>query len=278
MSETSNDAQIEFWNTAGGATWAGFQAQLDRQIAPLGEAAIRVLAPADGEQLIDIGCGCGDTTLALARRVGTGGSVVGVDVSRPMLDMARERAAGAANLRFVEGDAQTAALGEARFDAAFSRFGVMFFADPIAAFVNIRAAIKPGGRLTFVCWRPMAENPWIGAPMMAARPFLPSITPPEPNAPGPFGLADAGRTKSILEAAGFAAIAADPFDTRIGSGDLETTLTLALRLGPLGSALREHPDAAPRALDAVREALAAFDTPDGVLMPAAVWIVSARNP
>ena len=277
MSETSNDAQIEFWNSAGGETWAGFQAQLDRQIAPLGEAAIKALAPGTGEQVIDIGCGCGDTTLALAKHVGAAGSAVGVDISRPMLEVARRRAAERLNIEFMEGDAQTAELGKARFDAAFSRFGVMFFSDPTAAFTNIRTSIKPSGRITFVCWRSMAENPWIGAPMMAARPFLPTITPPEPNAPGPFAFADAVRVRSILKDAGFDAIEVAPFDTKIGSGDLDTTQTLALRLGPLGAALREHPDAAPGAIDAVRSALAAFDTSAGVMMPAAVWIVTARN-
>ncbi len=277
MTETSNDAQIEFWNEAGGATWAGFQAQLDRQMAPLGDEGVRVLAPRAGERVLDIGCGCGDTTIALGKRVAPGGSAVGVDVSRPMLEVARSRPAEGLNLEFVEGDAQSADLGAARFDAVYSRFGAMFFADPGAAFANIRAAIKPGGRMTFVCWRPLADNAWFSAPMAAARPFLPPAAPADPHAPGPFAFSDPDRVKSILETAGFGDIAIEPFDARIGSGDLEATLTLVLRLGPLGWALREHPDAAEKAVDAVRGALTTFDTPQGVLMPAAVWIVSARN-
>jgi SAM-dependent methyltransferase len=277
MTESLNDAQIEFWNTAGGETWAGFQAQLDRQMAPLGEEGVQVLAPRAGEHILDIGCGCGDTTLALAKAVGAAGSVVGVDVSRPMLEVARNRPADGLNLEFIAGDAQTADLGAARFDAVYSRFGVMFFADPAAAFANIRAAIRPGGRMTFVCWRPLADNAWFSAPMAAARPFLPPAEPAEPNAPGPFAFSDPDRVKSILGAAGFSSVTLDPFDTKIGSGDLDATLTLVLRVGPLGWALREHPEAADKATEAVRSALATFDTPQGVLMPAAVWIVSARN-
>ena len=161
-----NAAQIDYWNTLAGLVWVRFQAQLDRQIEPLGLAAMAALAPAPGETILDIGCGCGQTTVGLAAQLAPGGAVVGVDISEPMLEVARHRPkpGGGAPVTFRRADAQVDDLGREAFDAAFSRFGVMFFADPAAAFANIRAALKPGGRLAFVCWRQMTENPWMAAP------------------------------------------------------------------------------------------------------------------
>lgn len=275
----SNDAQIDYWNTAAGETWARHQQQLDRQLEDLGLEAIRVLAPAAGERILDIGCGCGETAEQLAARVGPAGAVVGVDISGPMLEVARRRPAvdGAARPEFRKLDAQTADLGPAAFDAVFSRFGVMFFADPAAAFANIRAALKPGGRLAFVCWRAFPENPWMHEPMAAAAPFLPPLPPVDPTAPGPFAFADEGRVRGILADAGFADIAIDPFDTRIGGSGVEETVNLTLRVGPLGRILREMPSMADAVIGAVRAAIQPYETPAGVLVPAAVWIVRAYN-
>ena len=275
-----NAAQVEYWNSVAGETWAQFQELLDRQIEPLGLAGIDVLQPVPGERIIDIGCGCGQTSLALAARVGPTGSVVGIDLSRPMLEVARRRPRSAANLRvdFRQLDAQNGDISRGVFDAAFSRLGVMFFSDPAAAFAHIRASLKPGGRLVFVCWRPLADNPWMLAPLQAASPFIPPVAPPDPTAPGPFAFADASRVRSILTHAGFAAVRIDPFDARIGSGDLEQSLKLALRVGPLGRALREHPELSGKVTGAVRNVLSKYLTRGGVLMPAAVWIVRAQNP
>ncbi len=195
-----------------------------------------------------------------------------------MLDVARRRPAANLRVDFRQLDAQTDDIGRGVFDAAFSRFGVMFFSDPAAAFAHIRAALKPGGRLVFVCWRSLGENPWMQAPLQAALPFMPPVAPPEPTAPGPFAFADASRVRSILARAGFAAVRIDPFDARIGSGDLEQSLKLALRVGPLGRALREHPELSGKVTGAVRDLLSKYLTPGGVLMPAAVWIVRAQNP
>jgi ubiquinone/menaquinone biosynthesis C-methylase UbiE len=162
----ANAAQIEHWNAKAGRTWAQYQELLDRQIESLGLAAIDALKPTKGEHVIDIGCGCGQSTLALADRVGSTGAVVGVDVSAPMLEVARRRSGANPGLAvtFQQVDAQTHDLGQAEFEAAFSRFGVMFFSDPAAAFANIRKSLKPGGRLAFICWRSLAENPWMRAP------------------------------------------------------------------------------------------------------------------
>jgi SAM-dependent methyltransferase len=274
---SSNAAQIQDWNAAVGRTWTQFQDQLERQLEPLGREAIRALAPMTGEHILDIGCGCGATTLDLAVRVGPVGSVVGVDVSVPMLEVARGRSrpADAGAAEFLQLDAQVDTLGSA-FDAAFSRFGVMFFSDPVAAFKNILTALKPGGRLVFVCWRRLEENPWVRVPLEAARPFLPEAAPVDPTAPGPFAFAAASRARSILIDAGFASVAATPFDTLIGGADLEQTLKLALRVGPLGAALREHPELEPPVTGPVRESLRRYLTAAGVQMPCATWIVSAR--
>jgi SAM-dependent methyltransferase len=275
-----NAGQIDYWNATAGQTWVEFQAQLDRQLEPLGEAGMQVLAPAPGERILDIGCGCGHTSFALSARVGLKGAVLGVDISEPMLAVASRRlpAPGAQEPAFRLADAQTDDLGEAAFDGAFSRFGVMFFSDPVAAFGNIRRALKPGGRLAFVCWRPLAENPWMFVPLDAARALLPPLPPSDPTAPGPFAFADTNRVRAILSEAGFGAITITPFDARIGSGGLEETLAISRRVGPLGAALRENPDHAEAVLGVVREALAAYLSPLGVLMPAAVWIVSAAAP
>ena len=276
---SANAAQIEYWNSAAGETWAVFQEQLDRQIAPLGLEALRVLAPAPGEAVLDIGCGCGQTTLDLASRVGSEGQVVGIDISAAMLEVARRRPLSDLTRRpvFREVDAQNGDLGRAVYEAAFSRFGVMFFGDPIAAFSNIRTALKPRGRLGFVCWRPLRENIWMLAPLEAARPRLPAMPPEDPSAPGPFAFADAGRLRSILNGAGFRSVTIEPFDILIGGGDLEQTLALTFKVGPLGAALREHPQQKNKVADAVREALTLYSTPAGVLMPAAVWVVLAHN-
>lgn len=280
MSETaSNAAQIDYWNANVGRTWAQFQDQLDRQISPLGLEALRALAPVAGERILDVGCGCGQTTFDLSTRVGPGGQVTGIDISEPMLEVARTRKrsdAGAAPL-FIRADAQIADLGEGVFDAVFSRFGVMFFSDPTAAFANLRKALKPGGRLAFVCWRPYAENIWMRAPMEAAQPFLPSMPATDPTAPGPFAFADPQRVRSILETAGYGDVTIEPFETNIGGASLEDTLKLTFQVGPLGSALRADPTLGPIIADPVRRVLQTFETAYDVMMPASVWIVHAHR-
>jgi SAM-dependent methyltransferase len=276
---SANSAQVDYWNAAAGATWARFQEQLDRQIEPLGLEAMRLLALSEREHVLDVGCGCGQSSLQLVERVGAAGAVVGVDVSSPMLEVARRRSSAypPSRLAFLQADAQVADLGIETFDALYSRFGVMFFADPAAAFGNLRRSLKRGGRLGFVCWRPLQDNPWMQVPLQAALPLLPPITPSDPNAPGPFAFADADRVHSILADAGFRAISAHAFDAVIGADGLDQSVELALRVGPLGAALREHPDRKTALAGAVRQALSAHLTPRGVQLGAGVWIVLARN-
>ena len=213
--------------------------------------------------------------------MGASGQVLGVDVSAPMLARARERALalGVANVRFQEGDASAAALPGGR-DLLFSRFGVMFFADPTAAFAHMRGALRPGGRTAFVCWRTFQENPWALLPAMAGVRALGIAPPkPEPHAPGPFAFADAARLRTILADAGFSAIAIEPFDApmRVGA-TAEDAAVRSMRIGPLAALLRESGgEGIEKVAAAVAEALAPHATAAGVILPGATWIVTARS-
>ena len=271
----ANTAQFDYWNDQAGRTWAALQQQLDRQIAPLGLAAMRALAPQASQRVLDIGCGCGDTTLELARRVAPGGSVLGLDISAPMLAVARERAAGEPGIEFLQADAQTTHF-EIKFNAAFSRFGVMFFADPASAFATIATALRPGSKLAFVCWRTPAENVWMSAPFVAAQPLLPVLPTDDPNAPGPFAFANPDRVRGILHDAGYVNITITPHDEAIGGFDLETAVHLALRVGPLGRLLREAPEQTDKVKAAVRDALHGYNSAEGIWMASATWIVEAE--
>ena len=191
----ANAGQIDYWNDEAGPKWVRLQELLDHQLADLGLFVVERAAPAAGERVLDIGCGCGASSLELAQRVGPKGSVLGVDVSEPMLARARERArhAGVDNLQFQRGDAQVTPFEPGSFDLVHSRFGIMFFEDPPAAFANMRRALAPNGRVTFVCWQPLSENPWMRIPMAAALPHIELPPIPAPGAPGPFALGDDGR-------------------------------------------------------------------------------------
>jgi SAM-dependent methyltransferase len=274
-----NADQIAYWNDTAGQTWATLQDLLDRQIAPLGRAAMARLAPAEGEAIADIGCGCGETVLALARAVGPAGSVTGLDISEPMLEVARRRieAEGLSQASVLAADAQTHAFTTGGLDAVYSRFGVMFFHQPVEAFANMRAATRAGGRLAFVCWRPLAQNPWMGVPMQAALRHLPAPPPPaDPHAPGPFAFADPDRLRGILTDAGWSAVDIVPHDEKIGGNDLERAMVLAQKVGPLGMMLRENPQVRDQVLGSLREVLSAHLTADGVMLDSATWLVTAR--
>jgi SAM-dependent methyltransferase len=274
MSETAKP----LWDEHSDRAFAEMQEPLDRQLAPLGHRAQAALAPKPGERIADIGCGTGQTTLELAAAVGVTGKVLGFDISPGCLAIAKKRAAQTPQVEFILGDAQAFAFPPKSFDGVFSRFGVMFFADPTTAFRNIRTALKPGGRLAFVCWRDPKEVELLTLPFNTVKHLLPEQPPPVPDAPGPFGLANAQRTKDILTDAGYSDIAITPYDEKVGSGDVEVSLALALRVGVLGRLVRENPQFKDTVIEPVRAALAAHDTRDGVLLKAATWIVTARAP
>jgi len=256
--------------------WAEVRQPLELQLAPLGRPALAALAPRPGENILDVGCGGGETALDLAKAVAPDGTVVGIDLSAAVLAFARRTARWCERVRFVQADAQTFPFEPASFDAAFSRFGVMFFADPTAAFINIRRSLRRNGRLAFVCWRAMEENQLDILPLTAASAHLPPLAARDPDAPGPFAFANAHRVRGILEKAGFREVEITARDEQVGSGDLNTMLAVCSRVGALGKILRENPELRAAALPAVRSALAAHEGPDGVRLNAATWVVTAR--
>jgi ubiquinone/menaquinone biosynthesis C-methylase UbiE len=269
----SNAEQIEYWNGAVGERWVAFQDVLDAALKSISDAALAFAAAKPGERVLDIGCGCGTTTFALAKAVGPSGSVTGVDVSRPMLAAARARGTGA---NFREADAATH-LFHPTHSLVFSRFGVMFFTDPAAAFANIRKAVSPHGRLAFVCWRSLAENTWAAAPLAAAMPLLPPQEPTDPLAPGPFAFADGERVKGILAKAGFRNARVEKLDSTMTMGaSLDEAADQALRIGPLARATTDLDEAVRgNVREAVKGALARFVTANGVAPPAACWLAGA---
>ena len=277
-----NAEQVRYWNETAAPKWIEYQTVLDAQLEELSGKVIERARLSAGERVLDVGCGCGTTSRALAARVGPSGSVHGVDVSAPMLARAAEqaRAAGLGNVRFTNADAQTHPFEPASADVLFSRFGVMFFIDPPAAFTNLHRALRPGGRTAFVCWQPLAENPWLLIPLATAAQHIQLPPPPAPGAPGPFAFADPERVRGILGQAGFQEPQFE--DVRVtlgvGGGGLDQAVHFLLEgVGPASAALREaDPALRPKVYAAVREALAPYETPAGIRMPAAAWIVTAR--
>jgi len=275
----SNEQQIEYWNGRAGQRWAAQQERIDWNLAEITEAVIPFARAKPGEHILDIGCGCGTATLMLARAVRPNGSVAGVDISAPMLAVARARAhSGQADIPFIEADASVYDF-QPTFDLVFSRFGVMFFADPFAAFANIHKAVAPKGRLAFVCWRSMPDNMWAAAPFAAAKHLLPPQEAPDPHAPGPFAFADGARLTDILSRAGFHDVALTKFDGAMNMGDTPAeAANEALNIGPLARAAAELDDAArAKILDVVATAMQKFAGPRGIAPAAACWLVSAKG-
>lgn len=270
----NNAAQAEHWNGPAGQRWASLCDRHDYRLGNIQNALMAFAAPERGMHVLDIGCGCGTTTLKLAEAC-TPGRVLGVDISAPMLAAARARAAGA-TVEFVEADASTMEY-RPEYDLVFSRFGVMFFADPLAAFAHIRAALRPGGRLAFSCWCAMEENDWVSLPFKAACDLVPPQAPQDPHEPGQFAFADDKRVHSILTAAGFRDIHIERLATKVKLGvDVDDAANGALGSGALLRATAEL-DEAPREIIRVRlrNLMAQYAAPDGVALPGACWLVGA---
>ena len=275
-----NADQIAFWNGVAGRHWTERQAAQDALLAPVTEKVIESARASPGERVLDIGCGCGDTTIALARQVGARGHVLGIDISVPMLQRARQLTPKDLPVDYVLADATVYPFDPASFDLLASRFGVMFFADPVLSFANLRRALRPSGRLAFACWREPRENGWMMTPLMAVYKHVPKLPQPGPEDPGPFAFASEERVRRILGDAGFADIKmkACPltFDVAIGKG-IDGAVEGALQIGPASRALEGHPpDVVAAGIQSIREALAPFAKGQSVLLPGAIWVVTAR--
>jgi ubiquinone/menaquinone biosynthesis C-methylase UbiE len=276
MSTHSNSDQHEYWNQAGGERWVKHQDALDQMVRPFGKAALERLALRAGEHVLDVGCGCGDTLIELGRAAGEQGSVTGIDLSEPMLARARERVAAAT---LIAGDASDHPFGR-KFDAIYSRFGVMFFSDPVAAFSHLAAALVPAGRLAFVCWRAPEENPWASLAFSAVRSVLPDVALPwKDSGPGPFAFGKRERIAEVLGAAGFASIDIAAFDADVvlSNTGLADAVRFTLTAGPASRLLAEaSPAQKQRVEEALGRSLAPHLSGDRLTLSGATWNVLAK--
>jgi SAM-dependent methyltransferase len=282
-----NREQLEYWNGVAGQRWVQNQPLIDRGFVAFGAAVLALARARRGERVLDVGCGAGATVLELSRAVGEGGHVVGVDVSKPLLALARERCAGVSNVTLIEADASRFSQ-EAPFDLLLSRFGVMFFADPIAAFVNLRRLLAPKGRLALLCWQRIEDNPWCSVPLEAVRTVIGDVGGlPAAGEPGPFAFADATYLRSVLGRAGFVEVEVTSHIAPVvlnGAVEGRAPIDVAreasdflLRAGPVARLLADRSDAERgRVQDELVRQLASRVTPQGVALDGATWLVSAR--
>ena len=275
-----NADQIAYWNGPGGEHWTDRQQMQDILLEPVSNILIDRANAKAGERIVDVGCGCGATSLAFAQKVGPTGRVLGIDISAPMLVRARQIAPAGLPVDFVLADATVYPFEPASFDLLFSRFGVMFFADPALSFANMRKALRLSGRLAFACWREPRENPWMMTPLQAVYQHVPKMPPQGPEDPGPFAFASEARVQRILSEAGFSKIAMEPcgltLDIAIGRG-LEAAVESALEIGPASRALEGQPlDLRAAAKNSVREVLTPFASGSAVPLPGSIWIVTAN--
>lgn len=280
----ANPAQAEYWNSARGEQWVTHQAALDARLVAVSRGLFARAAVGRGERIVDVGCGTGATTLEAAEQVGPRGAVLAIDISEALLALARRRSAacGHGQVRYLRGDAQSHRFEPAAHDLLISRFGVMFFSDPVAAFDNLRTALRPGGRLAFVCWAPLEQNPWLALPLAVGVRRLGPPEPQPPRAPGPLAFSESGYVEEILAAAGFAGITIETAPVRLhGAATAAEEAEFACLLGPLARLIdARQPDQPTRALiiEEVATSFGPYESATGVLLPATVHYVQARRP
>jgi SAM-dependent methyltransferase len=278
MPENKIPYQADYWNDDGGRRWLRNLDWLEVMLAPLGEALLARAAARPGDVVLDVGCGGGKLAARLAAATGTGGSVLAVDVSSMLIERALRDYGMTPGLTFLLADAASAPLGNSRFTLVFSRFGVMFFADPVAAFTQLAHAMQVGGRMAFLCWQARDRNPWMYGPAAAAFEHVPAPPPPGPEDPGPFCFGDPDRVRRILAGAGLVNMEIEPLVGKLVMGTVDHALEFVSTMGPAAQPLAEAPAGArDRALAAMGAVLAAHDTPDGVQMPYATWLVTATK-
>ena len=283
----SNILQKEMWNGRAGESWVRHNSLLEQLLAEPGRECMNLLPLTPAMQILDVGCGCGNQTLELAARLDASSTVIGVDISEPMLGLARELKAAndnalSAEVQFALGDASEPLFDEASFDAIYSRFGVMFFEEPVAAFSALRNSLKPGGKLGFVCWREPKLNPFFNAPMEAALTVLPAPAPSAPGAPGPFGLADDNVIQTTLRLAGFKDVSVVPLNLTLSVGaetPFDALFEELIQIGPAAALIAQSdPSLKEKAREAVYTRLTDFyASGQGVSFDANFWLVTARN-
>jgi len=275
---TANQDQIACWNGPAGDNWVRFQEAMDAGLSEASDAVLALAAPRPGEKVLDVGCGSGSTSRALAAAVGPSGRVTAADISRPLLQSARSHP-NPPNLEFVEADASCHPFAQDH-DLLFSRFGTMFFDAPVAALAHLRGTLKDGGRMAFVCWRPAPENEWVTLPLGVAKEIVPPQPATDPHAPGPFAFSDPARLNNILTEAGFHDIAITPFDGRMNFGTSPAEAAYQMvNLGPTARLLQDADDETRKKVsDAITQRLIDYQTGnEPIRVRIACWLVCARR-
>jgi len=269
--------QTALWKGSGGQAWVALQELIDQLFQPIEDLLVDAVSPETTSRVLDVGCGTGSTTVAVARRLGAGARCTGVDISDPMIAAARGRAARAgASAVFIVADAETYPLERASFDAVISRFGVMFFGDPVAAFTNLRGAARAGARLRCVVWRSAAENPFMTTAERAAAPLLPDLPARRPDEPGQFAFADRDRVRRILDESGWSEIDIQPIDVPCAMPE-NALVRYVTQLGPVGRFLQQADDELrARVVATVRPAFEPYVHGPEVRFTAACWMVGAH--
>jgi ubiquinone/menaquinone biosynthesis C-methylase UbiE len=283
MAEPTEKNWKESWQDENGQRWVRNQARTDAQLNPLSETAVDALRLSPGESVLDVGCGTGQTLLQLRERVGEKGRVVGLDISPPLLEFARARVAGFANIELLLGDAAKV-LPQGAMDALFSRFGVMFFDEPQSAFRHLRRALRPKGRVSFLCWQGLDKNPWAAIPLAAVKslfPELPKLAMFEPMQPGPFRFQDPNELGTLLTGAGFAKVEIAPQAHELvlgGTTSLEEATEFTLEIGPAARTLAgASSEQLARAREILLHELGQYLRLEGVVLPAATFLVTAER-
>lgn len=278
----SNAEQEEFWSDRAGPIWVAQMAAMDAALAPVLDAVMHLAALEEGEHVLDVGCGAGTSSSRASAAVGPAGGVLGIDISRSLLEVAQDQAQEGTNIRYVLADAQSHSFDAGAFDVLLSRFGVMFFENSQAAFANMAQALRPGGRVAFAAWGPIPGNPFFTLPAAVNKQIFPPMPKSDPDAPGPFSFRDANHVRGVLSGAGLVEVEIDEVSLMLTpQGDAAAVAALMCQIGPAQSALAHFeagPDKRTELMEALIAALAPFDMADGIRIPAVLNMCAARKP